>query len=387
MTQGRFSPRPFLLDAALALAILGVSLFAFFATGAAPSDARLPLAVILLVLQSVPVLWRRSAPVLVLAVVGGAFVFYASLDLQFNSPYAGPIALYSVAAYTPTRTSAAAGALGAAAILGGTAIEMNDGRSSAFDVASLALVMGIAWVIGARVRRSRVHAAELAGRAAHLERDREERARAAVAAERARIARELHDVVAHNVSIMVVQAGGARRVLDERPDAARGALASIEQAGRSALAELRRLLGVMREDDAGGALEPPPGVASLDRVLEQVRDAGVPVEMIAEGDARPLPPGVDMSVHRIVQESLTNVLKHAGRARATVRLRYEPNEIDVEVTDDGVGATAAASNGRGHGLIGMRERVALFGGDFHAGPRREGGFTVRARLPLGGEPS
>jgi signal transduction histidine kinase len=206
-----------------------------------------------------------------------------------------------------------------------------------------------------------------------------------VADERARIARELHDVVAHNVSVMVVQAGAARRTIERDPDRAREALTSVEATGRQALDEMRRLLGVLRtEDEATELRAPQPSVSHLDELVAHVREAGLPVDLVVEGEPRPLMSGVDMSAFRIVQEALTNSLKHAGPAHARVRLRYGEHDLCLEVVDDGRGlaADAPASNGGGHGLVGMRERVALFGGELQAGPRTGGGYVVSARIPL-----
>jgi signal transduction histidine kinase len=203
-----------------------------------------------------------------------------------------------------------------------------------------------------------------------------------VAEERARIARELHDLVAHNVSVMVVQAGGERHALGEEQESTRAVLASIEQAGRQALAEARRLLGMLRSKDDAEELEPQPSVDHIDVLVEQVERAGLPVGLTVEGERMPLPAGVDLCAYRIVQEGLTNALKHAGPARAEVLLRYAPRTLDVEVRDDGRGASQANGAGGGHGLIGMRERVALYGGELETGPRVGGGFEIRAHLPL-----
>jgi signal transduction histidine kinase len=221
-------------------------------------------------------------------------------------------------------------------------------------------------------------------RARQLERQREEKARTAVAEERGRIARELHDVVAHSVSVMVVQAQAGQRLLAD-PDLAGGAFRAIEASGREALVELRRLLGILRTGAEQPAIGPQPGLGSLGVLLEQVREAGLPVELRVEGEQVQLPPGVDLAAYRIVQEALTNTLKHAGSARAEIIVRYGPSAVELEVLDDGRGAPAA-TNGSGHGLIGMRERVALYGGRLEAEPRKAGGFAVRARLPLEGGP-
>jgi signal transduction histidine kinase len=246
------------------------------------------------------------------------------------------------------------------------------------------VIFAAAWILGDNLRNRRAYLAELEERAARLERDREVEARRAVQRERGRIARELHDVVAHTMSVMVVQAGAARRVMRKRPDDAEDALVAIEDAGRQGLAEMRRLLGVLRhEDERNLTLAPQPSLQYVDELVARSVEAGVNVELEIEGAPRPLPAGVDLSAYRIVQEALTNVLKHAGgAARACVQVRYRPESVEVEVFDDGRGVAAdPASNGEGHGLVGMRERVALFGGELRVGPRRGGGFSVKARLP------
>jgi signal transduction histidine kinase len=220
----------------------------------------------------------------------------------------------------------------------------------------------------------------LADEAARLELDRELRAQAAVGEERARIAREMHDVVAHTMAIMVVQAGAARSVLDRDPDAALQALTTVEDTGREAMTELRRLLGFLRED-APAELAPQPSLADLDALFERARAAGLPVDRHSEGQAFELDPGVELAVYRVVQEALTNSLKHAGPgAHATVTLRWAPDQLEVAVLDGG-GSGATDGAGSGQGLVGMRERLAMIGGEVHARPRPDGGFAVRATIP------
>jgi signal transduction histidine kinase len=217
-----------------------------------------------------------------------------------------------------------------------------------------------------------------------LEQEQRQRERVAVGEERARIARELHDVVAHSVGAMVAQAQGAGRVLDRDPERAREALAAIERTGRNALDEMRRSLGVLRRTDADAPLAPQPGMDGLGALVAQARDSGLEVELVTEGEPAPLPAGVDLSAYRIVQEALTNTLKHAGPVRARVAVRYAGDELELEITDDGAPGPprAQAVNGDGQGLLGMRERVALYGGELEAAHRPEGGFVVRASLPL-----
>jgi signal transduction histidine kinase len=231
-----------------------------------------------------------------------------------------------------------------------------------------------------RVRRR--HEVQLEDRARVLERERDEKARVAAEEERARIARELHDVVAHSVGVIVVQAGAERMALAAEAERTRDVLQAIEATGREALAEMRRLLGMLRKDDAELTLAPQPSLRQVDALVRQMAEAGLPVELEIEGDPVPLPPGVDLSAYRIVQEALTNALKHAGAARARVAITYGRDEIGLEVSDDGGGPTLAAAPD-GHGLVGMRERVALYGGELKSGRGSAGGFVVRARLPVG----
>ncbi|WP_407560221.1 sensor histidine kinase [Streptomyces sp. 184] len=248
----------------------------------------------------------------------------------------------------------------------------------------------LAWVLGDSLRTRRAYYAQLEERAARLERERETQSRIAVAAERARIARELHDVVAHNVSVMVVQADGAAYVLDSAPQQAKEALTTISGTGRQALAEMRRLLGVLRTGDhgAGGEYVPQPGVEQLAELVEQVRGAGLAVSFEVAGSPRELPSSIELAAYRIVQEALTNTRKHGGpEAGAAVRLTYADGELEVLVEDDGRGSLPelyeeGGADGQGHGLIGMRERVGMTGGELDAGPRPGGGFRVRAVLPL-----
>ena len=241
----------------------------------------------------------------------------------------------------------------------------------------------VAWVAGwaLRERAERAEAAE--ERAAQAERDREAAARIAVAEERSRIARELHDIVAHAVSVMVLQVGAVRHKLPDALAEDRDALRSVERAGRTALAEMRRLLAAMRRDGDEAELLPQPGLDGLDSLLDEIGRAGLPVELHVDGEPFPLPRGVDLSAYRIVQEGLTNALKHARASDADVTVRYRPDELKIEVRDNGRGS--ATSDGLGHGLVGIRERVKIYGGEMSAGTATEGGFVLSTRLPLARE--
>ncbi|GHD20694.1 two-component sensor histidine kinase [Streptomyces violarus] len=248
----------------------------------------------------------------------------------------------------------------------------------------------LAWVLGDSIRTRRAYFAQLEERATRLEKEREAQSKVAVAAERARIARELHDVVAHNVSVMVVQADGAAYVLDAAPDQAKKALETISSTGRQALAEMRRLLGVLRtgEHQEAGEYVPQPDVQQIEDLVEQCRTSGLPVDFKVEGTPRPLPSGVELTAYRIVQEALTNTRKHGGpNAGASVRLVYFDDGLGLLVEDDGKGAPhelyeEGGFDGQGHGLIGMRERIGMVGGTLDAGPRPGGGFRISALLPL-----
>ncbi|EGX56941.1 two-component system sensor kinase [Streptomyces zinciresistens K42] len=254
----------------------------------------------------------------------------------------------------------------------------------------MAVPFALAWVLGDSVRTRRAYYGQLEERATRLEKEREAQAKVAVAAERARIARELHDVVAHNVSVMVVQADGAAYVLDSAPDQAKKALETISSTGRQALAEMRRLLGVLRtgEHQESGEYVPQPDVEQIDDLIQQCRTSGLPVDFKVEGTPRPLPSGVELTAYRIVQEALTNTRKHGGpKAGASVRLVYFDDGLGLLVEDDGKGAPHelyedGGADGSGHGLIGMRERVGMVGGTLDAGPRPGGGFRISALLPL-----
>ena len=354
-------------------------------------DAPRGVLVVLVLAMTLPIAARRTAPVLTLALVLAGFsvaeFLYGVADAT-GSPFAALLlALYSAGAYGDRRGRWITGAL----LVAFLAAMMVTSPTPIGDFFFIGGIMGGVWGAAIVVNSRQELARALAARTVELEHEREEKAKLAVAEERARIARELHDVVAHNLSVMIVQAGAERReVAAERPQTAE-VLQTIEQTGRQAMAEMRRLLGMLRRSDDELALAPQPSVDHLETLVAQVRDAGMPVELRVEGERCPLPPGVDLSAYRIVQEALTNALKHAGPASARVTVRFGRDELDIEVADDGTAGpngdgtrdrngTAAPSGG--HGLVGMRERVALFGGDLAAGHRRDGGYAVKARLPL-----
>ena len=328
---------------------------------------------------------RRRMPVAVLAfVLAGCLTLTAFGYVPMLGPSAAYlIAIYSVASHRGLATSLPVGAFGLMLFIVSMAL---DGYWFWQAVSNSVLLIGV-WWIGRSLRLRRAYLDELEARARRLERAREADSRAARAEERSRIARELHDVVAHHVSVMTVQAGAARRILHRDPEAVQDALSTIEQMGRTALGEMRRLVGVLRTEaePARSELSPQPGVHDVSGLVDQLRETGLQVQLWIEGESRSLSPGVDLAAFRLVQEALTNTLKHAGpQARAWVRIQYADRQLEIEVEDDGRGLVAGLGRpgGNGHGLVGMRERVALYGGDLRIGPRSGGGFEVRARFPL-----
>ena len=271
--------------------------------------------------------------------------------------------------------------VGLAVVVGGAAtIVYNIPAHSASELVFVPLLFGISWLAGFALRERAEQAEAAEERAIHAERERESAARVAAAEERARIARELHDIVAHSVSVMVLQIGAVRHKLPDALAEDADALQGVEKIGRTALAEMRRLLGAMRRDGDGVELGPQPGLDGLDSLLEDVGRAGLPVRLHVDPGPAPLPRAIDLSAYRIVQEGLTNALKHARARRADVTLRYAPNELQIEVRDDGDGG--AANGAPGYGLVGIRERVKIYGGEMNAGTAPGGGFVLSARLPL-----
>jgi signal transduction histidine kinase len=293
-----------------------------------------------------------------------------------------PFATYALGAWE-WRREAIAGIVAVMGILLVGALTADDLDTSTMLL--LALVTAGPWLVGRIVATRSELTAELRDKADRLEREQEKQAALAVAEERARIARELHDVVAHNVSVMVVQAAAARRMIGHDADRATEALDSVEKTGREALKEMRRMVGMLGKGaDEGLALAPQPSVAELDWLVERAREAGLDVDLTIEGERRRLDSSVDLSAFRIVQEALANTLKHAGPARAHVTLRYGERDVELDVSDDGRAAPGQVPPGdaSGTGLVGMRERVAMLGGEIEAGYRKDGGFGVRAKLPL-----
>jgi signal transduction histidine kinase len=383
---------PWIVDGAIAVALAVISVIQLTNVTSADQELyrRAPdmLAYLLILAQTIPLALRRITPVPVLAFVVAGFFIDRGLDYPSTLATVGmAFAFHSLGSQLPRRRSLAIG-LPVVALL------------TAFTISGVAYNESVEWesvivvliatagplFLGGEVYGRRRYLSELEERAALLERDREEQARRAVREERARIARELHDIVAHEMTVMTVQAAAARRMLERDTTEAADALSAIEEAGHDALTEMRRLLGLLRTEDQPAARAPQPGLGRLGGLVEQMEEAGLPVDVTVEGEPQPLPTGVDLNAYRIIQESLTNTLKHGGPgARATVRLVYGPGDLTVEIADDGRGAAQALAKDEaaGHGLVGMRERMAMLDGELRAGPRMGGGYRVSARIPVG----
>jgi signal transduction histidine kinase len=369
-----------LLALLLALTSLATILFRDDLSWGSPK----PLAVALALASTLPVAWRARHPLLAAAIVlaaNGACAYAAAPHQAALQPFVAlTLVFYSVGSrserplWVPSLLAVAPVPLFVAAVL--------HGQSAGNAIPNYVWLLA-AWAVGRSVRSWRRKSVALALANRELAEQRELQAQAAVAVERGRIARELHDVIAHNVSMMVVQAGAAERVLEGGQRQVRDALDAIALTGRQTVDEMRTVLGVLRAEDDRAALRPQPGLADLEQLVASVREAGLPVRLRIDGKPCRLPQALDLSAYRIVQEALTNALKHAGPAEAEVVVGYDRGAVQIEVRDTGAGQ--ASGRGTGHGLIGMRERVAMFGGQFDAARVAGGGFAVRARLPLGAE--
>jgi signal transduction histidine kinase len=343
-------------------------------------------------LMTIPLGWRRRYPIAVLfCALAGAAVEWPWMrsegQLSFDAFITALIAWYSVGAHAEPRWGPRAALIGAVPLVAAGVADDIAGYHDPFDDFALYILLAAAWALGNAFQRHGRRERELEAHAAALEREREEKVRIAAAEERARIARELHDVVAHSVSVMVVQVGAARGILDTEPDTARHSLLSAERTGREALAEMRRMLGFLRAGEEDPT-EPQPGLERLGALVARTRDAGLPVTVRVVGEPRRLSSGLDLTAYRIVQEGLTNALKHAGGAPTEVDVRWGAQRLELEIRDDGRGRPPMPppnGNGGGHGLVGMQERVRLYGGELRAGRSENGGFAVLARLPLNEE--
>jgi signal transduction histidine kinase len=343
--------------------------------------------------STLPAAVRRYWPLPVLGVVLAGSVAAMAIGTGKDPSVVVAFVLYLVALRFPRRTSAAvlAGALAlttAGGVAGGWALGQNQVSGVASRLVTSAVVITAGWVIGAAVRQQRAYTTGLAEQAERRAQEQLAEGRRAVTEERLRIARELHDVVAHSLSLIAVQAGVGNYVASAHPEEAARALASVEATSRGALREMRRLVGVLRDGDpAGPDLGPAPGLADVGQLITGTADAGVRVVLEVRGTQRPVSPGVDLTAYRIVQEALTNVVKHAQTTASRVVVTYQEDALCLEITDDGRGAPAAAvPTAPGHGIVGMRERAGLYGGEFHAGPLPGRGFRVTARLPLDSTP-
>ncbi|HEY8523681.1 MAG TPA: sensor histidine kinase [Acidimicrobiales bacterium] len=381
-TPARAGWRPPLVDVVVALVLAAVTVAGTWAAGQDQHDRRAlgALGVALLLIGPLALVARRRHPEAVFAVTFASTLTYVLLDYPL-----GPIWFAMIVAFATMVMAGRRAAAGVALAVGYVAFTWGPYVAGTEDAPSLAAAVGLAaWLLvlltGSELLRARRDRAEAAARS------REEEARRRVADERLRIARELHDVVAHNISMINLQAGVALHLIDEQPEQARTALAAIKDASKEALVELRSVLGVLRQVDDGAPRDPAPGLGRLPDLVGQARAAGLDVQVETRGEPRPLPRGVDLAAFRIVQEALTNVSRHAGTTTARVRITYEPGHVEVQVDDDGPGTgagpgAAAPSPGSGQGLTGMRERAESLGGEFSAGPRPGFGWRVRARLP------
>ena len=374
--------RSLAFDLALALVATTAELGQVIGASGSPTGA----AIVLAVVAGGALVLRRTSPLAVLATTLAASVAIVALDDDPSGVSVG-IALYTTAALCERQVSLAALVATTAIAATGSAITADTpGRetSATFGAIIAAMLSVGIWGLGAYAQTQRRYRRELEERAASAEREREQLARIAVHEERASIARELHDIVAHSVSVMLVGVRGARDVLRITPDAADDTLARVERSGEQSLAELRRILALLREPQQTAESHPQPSLAELDELVASYRTAGLPARLEVIGEPMPLPSGVELSIYRIVQEALTNALKHSDPTNVTVTLAFRDSRLELEVVDDGTTATTDAAT-TGQGLIGMRERLALLGGELETGPREGGGFRVAARLPVGGD--
>jgi signal transduction histidine kinase len=370
------------LDSILATAFLVIVLVGHLVATDSPvryHDAN-AVSVVLTIGVAVPYYFRRHAPLAVLLISEVCLVALTVGDYRIGvAPGVLLVGLYTVAAWCDVRDRA----IGAGAVVIGLTVMAVVGIPGVrgWGITSYFVGFAAAYLFGSTMRNRRLYGEQLEARAGALERERAEETRRALAEQRLQIAQELHDVVAHSMGVIAVQAGVGAHVIDSEPAEAQKALEAISRTSRSTLVEIRRMLGVLR-DDQGASYVPAPGLADLDRLVRDVASAGLHAEVHVKGTTTELPPGVDLTAYRIIQEALTNVLKHAGPTTATVLIGYETTALRLEILDDGRGVNGRAAPG-GHGLVGMRERVGVYGGSFEAGPRTGGGFRVAVRLPYG----
>jgi signal transduction histidine kinase len=383
----RYLSRTYVFDLLIALLLFAAMLEVLVGRSSGSSDA--PRSTLWFVLPAiailfVPILARRWFPFAPgahwLLAAGIAFIDWRLIPFAISIFVVGLVAAFLLG---NLRDPVQAG-VGLALVIGGpaTVVYKIPGHTAAMMI-FIPLEFAIAWVAGFALRERSAQAEAAEVRAAQAERERDAAARIAVAEERVRIARELHDIVAHAVSVMVLQVGAVRHKLPDTLAEDSEALRNVEQAGRTALAEMRGLLAAMRRDGDEAELTPQPGLDGLDSLVDEIGRAGLPVRLHVDGEPLALPRGIDLSAYRIVQEGLTNALKHAGASNAEVTIRYQPHELQLEIRDDGIGT--ATSDGLGHGLVGIRERVKIYGGEMSAGTANGSGFLLSTRLPLSGE--
>ncbi len=383
--EGTRAKRPSVLDIVFAVgftvAVLAITaVIGNEARDQRPLDA---LGVVLILVAGLSLVWRRVVPIVTLVIVTAVITLYAAFDIQGGPVYLAPLVAIFTLASLEGRRRALPDAIGAALVSWTAALIRNVDNG-----AVLAHVLWLSWAVGAvllgdAMHNRREYLKGLEERARYLEETREEEARRRVAEERLRIARDVHDVVAHSLASINVQSSAALHVLERNPQQAGDALRAIKGASKDALDELRVTLAMLR-DETAAPRAPTPGLAELRSLVAGAERAGLPVEVRVEGAVRDLPPAIDTAAFRIVQESLTNVMRHAGPARACVAVVYAPDGVEIEVVDDGVGLGGANGSHAGHGIRGMHERASMVGGRVEAGPRPEGGFRVRAHFPSEG---
>jgi signal transduction histidine kinase len=380
--------RPLVLDPVplsvfLALVFAVAGLVTLLTRGPVPATHRpddgLLIALTIATALSLGLLWW--SPLLSLVLTVGFLVTQSFFGFEFTQAalWAVVVASFVTVLFDEWRRAVAGGFVVTA---GFAAVILSDNGVTWQQALATWVSLSVIWSLACVLRIYRASAVKAERRAALFAADRDARAREAVSQERARLARELHDSVGHALNVVVLHAGAAQRVVQSKPELVQQALDNIETAGRQALGDIERMLGILRADDEEACCDADPGMGQIEELCAQVREAGLPVDLVVEGEARELPSSLDLTAYRIVQESLTNTLKHAGRTRALVVLRYERDWLGIDVLDEGRGVAQGAAVGGGRGLLGMRERVMIFGGELRAGPRAEGGFAVRARLPL-----
>jgi signal transduction histidine kinase len=361
------------IDIAIAAVVVVVGVVEFVLEDIQPAGVAIPMAII----AGSSLAFRRRWPLVVVSICFAALAIDTWAGVPLSQP-ATPMTWIVLSQYTAARHCTLKGAIAGLAI--GLGIFATTLAKDASDLVFGLIIILAPWLVGLAMRSRVADSIELAARADTLERTRDEQVQVATTEERRRIARDLHDVIAHSISVMVVQAGAAAEIVDRNPERASQALRDVQDTGRSALTEMSTLLGVLRESGEEIGLAPQPGLADVESLLNQTRAAGLPVQLKIEGQRRELPAGIELSLYRVIQEALTNARKHAGEASACVTIAFEPRVVRFAITDDGAGSDDGY--GGSQGIIGMRERVTIYQGTLEAGPRPGGGFEVRGCIPL-----